>query len=83
MGLRRQADRQHYVISLICDVIERLAVVFKCLTCSTFDDVTDDVILPLGWGGSILLGESQSRIYPNMCAKFGCGPTVVSKGGGV
>ena len=22
-----------------------LAVVFKCLTCSTFDDVTDDVIL--------------------------------------
>ena len=28
------------------------------------------------------LGESQSRIYPNMCAKFGCGPTVVSKGGG-
>ena len=28
------------------------------------------------------LGESQSRIYPNMCANFGCGPTVVSKGGG-
>ena len=25
------------------------------------------------------LGESQSRVYPNMCAKFGCGPTVVSK----
>ena len=25
------------------------------------------------------LGESQSRIYPNMCAKFCCGPTVVSK----
>ena len=22
-----------------------LAVVFKCITCSTFDDVTDDVIL--------------------------------------
>ena len=42
MGLRRQTDRQHYVIS---------AVVFKCITCSTFDDVTDDVILPLG--GSI------------------------------
>ena len=35
--------------------------------------------IPLGWGGSIFLGESQSRIYPNMCAKFGCGPTVVSK----
>ena len=32
-----------------------------------------------------MLGESQSRIYPNMCAKLGCGPTVVSKkwGGGV
>ena len=38
--------------------------------------------IPLGWGGSISLGESQSRIYPNMCAKFGCGPTVVSKVGG-
>ena len=47
------------------------------------DDVTDDVILPLGWDGSIFLGESQSRIYPNMCAKLGCGATVVSKGGGV
>ena len=36
--------------------------------------------IPLRWGGSIfVLGESQSRIYPNMCAKFGCGPTVVSK----
>ena len=46
-----------------------------------FDDVTDDVILPLGWGGSILLGESQSRIYPNMCAKFGCGPTACKKRG--
>ena len=34
------------------------------------------------WGGSIFLGESQSRIYPNMCAKFGCGPTIVSKKGG-
>ena len=39
------------------------------------------MILPLGWGGSIFLGESQSRIYQNMCAKFGCGPTVVSKNG--
>ena len=27
---------------------ERRAVVFKCLTSSTFDDVTNDVILPLG-----------------------------------
>ena len=33
--------------------VERRAVVFKCLTYSTFDDVTYDVILPLGWGGSI------------------------------
>ena len=38
--------------------------------------------IPLGLGGSIFLGEIQSRIYPNMCAKFGCGPTVTSKGGG-
>ena len=28
---------------------------------------------------SIVLGESQSRIYPNMCANFGHGPTVVSR----
>ena len=42
----RQSDRQHYVIS------RRRAVVFKCLTYSTFDDVTYDVILPLGWAGS-------------------------------
>ena len=40
------------------------------------------MILPLGRGRSIFLGESESRIYPNRCAKFGCGPTVVSKGGG-
>ena len=78
MGLRRQSERQYHVI---CDVFERRAVVFKCLTCLTFDDVTDYVILPLGWGESIFLGESLSRIYPNMCAKFGCGPTVVSKKG--
>ena len=35
----------------------------------------------MGWGGSIFLGESQSRIYPHMRAKFGRGPTVVSKRG--
>ena len=23
--------------------------------------------IPLEWGGSIFLGESQSRIYPNVC----------------
>ena len=28
------------------------------------------------------LDENESHIYPNMCAKFGCGPTVVSKRGG-
>ena len=33
------------------------------------------------WGGvgKIFLAQNESRIYPNMCAKFGCGPTVVSK----
>ena len=67
-------DAQHH---------ERRAVVFKCLTYSTFDDVTYDVILPLGWAGShFFLAENESHIYPNMCAKFGCGPTVVSKKGG-
>ena len=29
--------------------------------------------------GQFFLGESQSRIYPHMRAKFGRGPTVVSK----
>ena len=37
---------------------------------------------PWGGVGQFVLGESQSRIYPNMCAKFGCGPTVASKKGG-
>ena len=34
--------------------------------------------------GQFLSGESQSRIYKNVCAKFGYDPTVVSKkmGGG-
>ena len=32
--------------------------------------------------GQFFLAENESHIYPNMCAKFGCGPTVVSKGGG-
>ena len=33
------------------------------------------------WGevGQLVLAENESHIYPNMCAKFGCGPTVVSK----
>ena len=36
------------------------------------------------WGGvsKVFLAENQSRIYPNMCAKFSCGPMVVSKRGG-
>ena len=38
---------------------------------------------PMGplWGGvgKFCLAQNESRIYPNMCAKFGCGPTVVSK----
>ena len=34
---------------------------------------------PLGWSGSIILGESQSRIYSHKRTKFDRGPTVVSK----
>ena len=35
----------------------------------------------LKWGGvgQICLGESQSRLYPHMRAKFGRGPMAVSK----
>ena len=29
--------------------------------------------------GQFVLAENESHIYPNMCAKFGCSPTVVSK----
>ena len=29
--------------------------------------------------GQIYLGANESHIYPNMCAMFGCGPTVVSR----
>ena len=35
----------------------------------------------MGWV-QLLLAENESNIYPNMFAKFGCGPTVVSKKGG-
>ena len=34
---------------------------------------------PHGVGWVNFLVESQSRIYPKMCAKFGCGPTVESR----
>ena len=37
---------------------------------------------PWGGVGQICLSESQSHIYPNMCAKFGRGLTVVSKKNG-
>ena len=30
----------------------------------------------------LFFAENESHIYPNMCDKFGCGPTVVSKKGG-
>ncbi len=37
---------------------------------------------PSGVGlGQFFFGESQSRLYPHMRAKFGRGPTVVSKKG--
>ena len=29
--------------------------------------------------GQFFLAENESHIYPNMCAKFGYGPTVVSE----
>ena len=31
--------------------------------------------------GQFVLAENESHIYPNMCAKFGCGPAV-ERGGG-
>ena len=34
---------------------------------------------PWGGLGQFFLAENESHIYPNMCAKFGCGPTVVSR----
>ena len=33
----------------------------------------------LDWGGEIFLGESRSRLYPHMRAKFGRDPTAGSK----
>ena len=37
----------------------------------------------LGLGGSNVLGSYNSQINPHLPAKFGCRPTVVSRGGGV
>ena len=36
-------------------------------------------VTPCGGVGKFFLGENQSRIYSHMRAKFGRGPTVVSK----
>ena len=50
----------------------------------TFDCFFDPLKSPLGpppGVGQIFLGANQSHIYPNMCAKFGRGLTVVSKKG--
>ena len=37
---------------------------------------------PWVWWVKSCLGENDSHMYPNMRAKFGCDPTVVSKKGG-
>ena len=37
---------------------------------------------PWGGVGQFVLADNEFHIYPNMCAKFGCGLTVVSKKGG-
>ena len=39
----------------------------------------DNPLNPSGVGWVNFLGESQSRLYPHMRAKFGRGPTTVSK----
>ena len=44
--------------------------------------LSNNPLNPPGVGVGQVLGESQSRIYPHMRAKFGRGPTVVSKKGG-
>ena len=43
--------------------------------------VTDSIGFILVWGGvgQFVLGESHSRLYPHMSAKFWRGPTAVSK----
>ena len=40
---------------------------------------TNGFLLEWGGVGQICLGESQSRLYPHMRAKFGRDPTAVSK----
>ena len=49
-----------------------------------FDDVTHDVILPLGCAGSIFLAGNESHIYPNnVCQIWLRSDGRVEKGGGV
>ena len=64
----RQSDRRHYVIS-------------RHRTSHTRRSMTSHMTWYYPWGGlgQFFLAQNGSRIYPNMCAKFGCGPTVVSK----
>ena len=40
---------------------------------------TNGFLLEWGGVGQFFLGESQSRLYPRMRAKFGRDPTAVSK----
>ncbi len=47
----------------------------------TWRSMTSHMTWYYPWGGlgQFFLAQNGSRIYPNMCDKFGCGPTVVSK----
>ena len=81
--------------SPFCDVIERRACeTFK--NYRQHDDITScwqsvwrRVVaavsvsgIPLGWGGSFCLGESHSRIYPNVCQIWLRSDGRVERGGG-
>ena len=43
-----------------------------------FDPLKSPLAPPWGRVGQTNLGSNQSHIHPNMCAKFGCGPTGVN-----
>ena len=43
-----------------------------------FDPLKSPLAPPWGRVGQNVLGSNQSHIHPNMCAKFGCGPTGVN-----
>ena len=43
-----------------------------------FDPLKSPLAPPWGRVGQICFGSNQSHIHPNMCAKFGCGPTGVN-----